>query len=110
MPSLSFPDSIFLVFRFLVLGVVMGVFLDGVFLFGVEGSSLLFSISLILRLVWRSDLRYLLGVLGSACSLFLLGSSYLVTPVPLVLLIVFSLVVFLPGYIELAPFLLARSN
>jgi hypothetical protein len=54
---------------------------------------------------WYSDFYYPLGVLGSAYSLSLPGSSYLIIPVPLVLL-----VVFLPGFIESAPFLLAGFN
>jgi hypothetical protein len=108
---LSSPDLIFLVFRFLVLDIVKGVFLDSVFLFRVEGFSLLSSILLTLRLVWRLDLRYLLRVLSSACSLFLPGSSYLVIPVLLVLLVLLALLAaFLPGFIELAPFFSARSG
>ena len=111
MPLLSSPDLMSLVFCFLVLGIVKGVFLDSVFLFRVEGSSLLSSISLILCLVWRSDLCYLLGILGSAYSLFLPGSSYLVTLVPLVLLVLLALLVaFLLGFIKLALFFLARSG
>jgi hypothetical protein len=104
-PSLSSPDSIFLVFRFLVLGIVKGVFLDSIFPFGVEGSSLLSSISLTLYLDWYSDFRCPLEVLGSACSPSLPGSSYPIIPVPLVLL-----AVFLPGFIESALFLSAGSD
>jgi hypothetical protein len=54
---------------------------------------------------WYLDFCYLLGVLGSAYSPFLSGSSYLIIPVLLVLLIVF-----LSGFIKLVLFLLARSD
>jgi hypothetical protein len=104
---LSSPDLISLVFRFLVLGIVKGVLLDNIISFKVKSSSLLSSILLILYLVWRSDLRYLLEVLDSACSLFLLGSSYLVIPVLLVSLVPLA---FLLGFIESALFFSARSG
>src|ERR1700684_4146881 len=107
MPLLSSPDLIFLVFRFLILGIVKGVFLDSVFLFSIKSSPLLSFIFLILYLVWRSDLYYLLEVLGLACFLFLLGSSYLVI---LVLLVLLVLLAFLLGFIKLALFFLARSS
>jgi hypothetical protein len=102
---LSFPDSISLVFRFLVLGIVKGVFLNGVFPFRIEGSSLLSSILLILYLDWYSDFCYPSGVLGSAYSPSLPGSSYPIIPVLLVLL-----VVFLSGFIESVLFLSAGSD
>jgi hypothetical protein len=51
MPLLSSLNSIFLVFCFLILGIVKGVFLDNIFPFNIEGSPLLSSISLILYLV-----------------------------------------------------------
>ena len=107
MPLLSSLDLIFLVFCFLVLDIVKKVFLDSIFPFSIKSSPSLSSISLTLYLVWRSDLRYLLGVLGLAYSLFLPGSSYLVILVLLVLLI---LLAFLLGFIKLALFFLARSN
>jgi hypothetical protein len=107
MPLLSSPDLISLVFCFLVLGIVKGVFLDSIFSFGIESSSSLSSISLTLCLVWRLDLYYLLEVLGSACSLFLPGSSCLVIPVSLVSLV---LLAFLLGFVESAPFFLVRSG
>ena len=91
----------------MVLGIVKRVFLDSVFSFRVEGSSLLSSISLTLYLVWRSDLCYLLEVLGLAYSLFLPDSFYLVI---LVLLVLLVLLAFLLGFIKLALFFLARSG
>jgi hypothetical protein len=103
--SLSSPDSISLVFRFLILDMVKRVFLDGIFPFGIEDSFLLSSISLILYLDWYSDFYYPSGVLGSACSPSLPGSSYPIIPVLLVLLAVFLL-----GFIESALFLLAGSD
>jgi hypothetical protein len=54
---------------------------------------------------WYSDFYYPLGVLGSTYSPFLPGSFYPIIPVLLVLLIVF-----LPGFIKSALFLLAGSN
>jgi hypothetical protein len=102
---LSFPDSISLVFRFLVLSIVKGVFLDSIFPFGIEGSFLLSSILLTLYLDWYLDFCYPSGVLGSAYSPSLLGSSYPIIPVLLVLLAVFLL-----GFIESALFLLAGSD
>jgi hypothetical protein len=102
---LSSPNSISLVFRFLVLGMVKRVFLDGIFPFGIEGFFLLSSILLTLYLDWYSDFYYPLGVLGSACSPSLPGSSYPIIPVPLILL-----VVFLPGFIKSVLFLLAGSD
>jgi hypothetical protein len=104
---LSSPDLMSLVFCFLVLDIVKGVFLDSIFLFRVKGSSLLSSILLILYLVWRLDLCYLLEVLGSAYFSFLPDSSYLVI---LVLLVLLVLLAFLLGFIELALFFLARSG
>jgi hypothetical protein len=103
--SSSSPDSISLVFRFLVLGMVEGVFLDSVFPFGIEDSSSLSSISPTLYLDWCSDFRCPLGVLGSACSPSLPGSFYPIIPVLLV-----SPAVFLPGFVESALFLLAGSD
>jgi hypothetical protein len=105
MPLLNSPDLIFLVFYFLVLGIIKEVFLDNIFLFNIESSLLLFSILLTLYLVWYSDLYYLLEVLGLAYFLFLLDSSYLVILVLLVLLVVFLL-----GFIKLALFFLAGSG
>ena len=102
---LSSPDLISLIFRFLILDIVKGIFLDSIFPFRVKGSSLLFSISLTLYLVQHLDLRYLLEVLGLAYSLFLPDSSYLIILVLLALLVVFLL-----GSIKLALFFLARSG
>jgi hypothetical protein len=102
---LSSLDLISLVFYFLVLDIVEEVFLDSIFPFGIEGSFLLSSILLTLYLDWYSDFRYLSGVLGSAYSLSLPGSSYPIIPVLLVLLVVFLL-----GFIESALFLLAGSD
>jgi hypothetical protein len=104
-PFSSSPDLIFLVFCFLVLGIVKEVFLDSIFSFEIEGSFLLSSILLTLYLDWYLDFYYPLGVLGLAYSPSLPGSSY-----PIILVLLVLLVVFLLGFIELALFLLAGSD